>query len=89
MDACKTCFENAEKYFPGHTMQEKSRLLWGATAYPMGCGEHVEQQLKTMSEAVGNDIDKALSWAEQEMSRVWEETRPQREKWDREEGASP
>ena len=44
---CKQCADAIEKYFPGISDEDRSDLLWSATAFPFDA-ESVERQLATL-----------------------------------------
>lgn len=80
---CQRCVDVIAKYWPDLPKEQWSDLLWGATAFPAGDHELIEQQVKEMAERTNCDLQMALAIADTEMDAAMRELR----KNDRAEGA--
>jgi len=85
MKMCLTCGTAVRKHFPLLTHKEQVDILWCGTAFPAGCGEHVEKQLSDLAEKSKGNYEAAMDITHKEFDEVWERTRPERERQPHEE----
>ena len=64
---CQKCVDAVQKYYPNLPEEDWSRLLWGATAFPMGDAEQIEEQLAELIENTDGSLESALAYADKQM----------------------
>ena len=67
---CQKCVDAVKKYWPNLPEDKWDSLLWGATCFPAGEPEQVEQQLQELAEQSGCDFDKAMAIANMESEKA-------------------
>lgn len=75
---CQKCVDLCNELMPGISLDEMARFLWNATAFPFANWEMQEQQIRSMVERSGGDIDKAIALACEDMDKEFEEYEKQR-----------
>jgi len=75
---CIVCWSAVQKYFPLLIRKEQLSILWCGTAYPVGCGEYVNQQLAELERKSNGNYDEAMRITHEEFDEIWERTRPER-----------
>lgn len=82
---CVICFNALQKHFPLLTGEQRVELAWSCTCYPAGEGNQVEEQLAELERKSNGSFEDAMEISYREFDEVWEATRPEREKRQREE----
>ncbi len=67
---CEKCVAAVQKYYPDLPEEDWSDLLWGATAFPMGSPEQIEEQLAEAKDNTDGTLEGALSYADKKMSEA-------------------
>ena len=70
---CKKCVDAVKKYYPNLPEDDWSRLLWGATAFPMGHAKQIEEQLAELAKNTDGSLEEALCYANKQMDAAHEE----------------
>jgi hypothetical protein len=64
---CEKCVEAVKRWYPELPENQWSGLLLGATCFPFGGPEQVEEQLKELREKTDGTLRGALKFADDEM----------------------
>ena len=76
---CEKCAAAVKKYWPDLPDDQYGTLLYGATCFPFGSPEQVEQHLKEMAEKTNCNLDMALAIADIETEKAMQEIRKEDE----------
>ncbi len=82
---CVECANSARKHFPLATTEQQITLLWCGTCYPADHGERIEEMFADLEQKSNGEYELAMDVTHQEIEDIWERTRPEREKLEREE----
>ena len=76
---CQGCLKAVNKHYPHLNDREQGELLMGATCFPFGKPEQVEEQLAQLRRVTDGSLGHALWWAERDTERQmrWAQIREQ------------
>ena len=72
---CERCALAVERHYPHLTEAERCEILMGATCFPFGSPESIEEQLVELKEKTDGTLRGALVFASAEMDRQMREFR--------------
>ena len=64
---CQQCLEAVKREYPALDTKETEELLWGATCFPFGTLEQVEQQVRDLKQNTDGSLGQALALADEEL----------------------
>ena len=64
---CQKCVDACLKHYPLLTAEEWGELLMGATCFPFGSPEQVEEQLAELKKNTDGTLGSAIAWVEQQL----------------------
>jgi hypothetical protein len=74
---CQKCLDAVRRWFPEIGENDIGELLWGATCFPFGGPEQVEEQLRKMHDKGLTTADEAMAYSDSEMERQMREAQAQ------------
>lgn len=73
------------KMYPNLSENDVGHFLMEASAFPFCDLQYAVKQLSEYVIPSGADWEKAIKLSQEEFDRTWEDTRPERERWQKEE----